>query len=310
MRLKNRELRNQDRYLFVLSEAFMDSQTLIDNYILEFVQENNIIKLSGSYTLKEGAGAQIIFYNPIVENYFNIKTEFSDTMGIISSNGKKIKYTIAKAAKNDIDVYLLFLQYEDDSLINAGDTITFNLTPDKNSILNKVLKQVENVQELGESLALRYMISPYYIQYPDAEGNFNNNEEPSNWFKKMYAVTTTWQIMFNDKSVFFRTEGTKSSVGRVNGLQPYGIKNISGGVVCQDHPIISSTTGICSSDYSYPQRGLQRVNSQKTYYQGFNFRTDRQIKSYSDDLVVDNYQIRIYKLLTINGKKISDVIGV
>ncbi|MEI0530588.1 phage tail protein [Brachyspira pilosicoli] len=311
LRLKNRELRNQDKYLFGLSEAFMGSQTIIDNYILEFVQDNNTVKLSGSYTLKEGAGAQIIFYNPIVENYFNIKTEFSDTTGIISSSGKLIKYTISKANKDDMDVYLLFLQYEDDDIISAGEKITFNLTPDKNFILNKALKPVENVQELGESLALRYMIAPYYVQYPDVNGNFNNNEEPSVWFKKMYNVATTWQIIFNDKSAFFRTEGSKSGVARINGLQPYGMPNLSGAISSKNpySPVAAfiGASGVFSlqENYEYYIDGRSLTGGGYFY---INMNTNKQIKEYTNDLVVDNYQKRIYKLLSINGQKVSDII--
>ena len=306
LKLKNRELRNQDRYLFGLSEAFLGSQTVIDNYVLEFVQDNDTIKLSGSYTLKEGAGAQIIFYNPIVENYFNINSEFKNTTGIISSNGKPIKYTIANGDKYGLDMYLLFLNYQDDNLVSSGETITFNLTPDKNAVLNKVLKPVENVQELGESLSLRYMISPYYVQYTDINGNFNINEEPSVWFKKMYNVTTTWQIIFNDRSVFFRTEGSKSSVSRSNGLQPYGIKDIFGFITIH-YGILSQNSGVFTIGGSYP--APMSSGGSQFYPNIINFNTKNIIKEYSDDIVVDNYQIRIYKLLTVNGKTVSDIIG-
>ena len=197
------------------------------------------------------------------------------------------------------------MQYEDDGLINAGDTITFNLTPDKNSILNKVLKQVENVQELGESLALRYMISPYYIQYPDAEGNFNNNEEPSNWFKKMYAVTTTWQIMFNTESVYFRTEGSLAGVNRSSGIQSDAGRNATG--YAGQRFTESFGTGAFYSmsingspfawDTSQPKSYRNLLDLSRVYTTANEFR-------------VKNRLIRIYKLLTINGKKVSDIIGV
>ena len=123
----------------------------------------------------------------------------------------------------------------------------------------------------------------------------------------MYNITTTWQIIFNDKSVFFRTEGSKSSVSRSNGLQPYGIKELDGSVVSTSHPFIEKATGVFEARYQ--TTSAIAITSDANYYQLFYFNTNKQIKSYSNDVVVDNYQIRIYKLLTINGKKVSDIIG-
>ena len=302
LRLKNRELRNQDRYLFALSEAFMGSQRVIDNYILEFVQDNNTVKLSGSYTLKEGAGTQIIFYNPIVENYFNIKSEPTNTTGIISSNGKEIKYTMAKGNKNDADVYLLFLNYQDESVLSAGDTITFNLTPDKNYILDKVLKPVENVQELGEGLVLRYMIPPYYVQYPDTNGNFNPNEEPSNWYSKMYGVTTTWQIMFNTESVYFRTEGDLANAGRSNGLQGDAGRNATGKLGATING--DNSVGI----HRYYQQGGTTLAPGS--YAGWVYVDSNLSRAYTtaNEFRTRNRLIRVYKLLSINGVSVEEIL--
>lgn len=161
------------------------------------------------------------------------------------------------------------------------------------------------------------MISPYYIQYPDDEGNFNNKEEPSVWFKKMYGVTTTWQIIFNDKSTFFRTEGIKSNVSRINGLQPYGMPNLSGyfrggdttiGVFTESSGVFQSSNNI-SSKYKIYMGSFRSDIVYPFPYTNVDISTNRQIKEYTNDLVVNNYQIRIYKLLTINGKKVSDIIG-
>ncbi len=321
LRLKNRGLRNQDRYLFGLSEEFLGSQSVIDNYVLEFVQDNDAVKLSGSYTLKEGAGAQIIFCNSIIENYFYINSEFKNTTGIISSNGKPIKYTIAKGDKYGLDMYLLLLKYQDDNLVNVGDTITFNLTPDKNSILDKVSKPVENVQELGESLSIsnkelilnindinnRLMIPPYYVQYTDSNGNFDSNEEPSNWYKKMYGVSTTWQIMFNSDSIFFRTEGSYANEGRFNGVQNDAIRNMTGyidDIIRGDNGGTNGVLGLSN-----------RINGDVVYsdqYGAFSrvkldFDASRAVPVGSE-IRTKNRLIRIYKLLTINGKTVNEIL--
>ncbi|MEI0843554.1 hypothetical protein R4M06_06335 [Brachyspira pilosicoli] len=164
-----------------------------------------------------------------------------------------------------------------------------------------------NVQTALDILNNRLMLPPYYVQYTDINGNFNINEEPSVWFKKMYNITTTWQIIFNDKSVFFRTEGSKSSVSRSNGLQPYGIKELNGNVVSTGRPFIENASGVFEASHRITY--AIAITSDANYCQLLNFNTNKQIKSYSNDVVVDNYQIRIYKLLTINGKKVSDIIG-
>lgn len=195
------------------------------------------------------------------------------------------------------------VEITEDNVINVkGDVATdANLVTQTNEALG------DNVQTALDILNSRYMIPPYYTQYPLENGNFNINEEPSVWFKKMYNITTTWQIIFNDKSVFFRTEGSKSSVSRSNGLQPYGIKELNGNVVSTGRPFIENASGVFEASHRITY--AIAITSDANYCQLLNFNTNKQIKSYSNDVVVDNYQIRIYKLLTINGKKVSDIIG-
>ena len=157
LNIKNRVLRNQDINIFSCSDGFMASQSRIDLYNFKLVQNESVIKLRGSYTLKEGAGLVIGFYSPIIENYFNLGTssdEYRNTTGITSSSKKPLKFFIYKNnnAGNEKPLYLLFLQYQDDSYIQVGETITFDLTPDKNFTLDSIYSTVANVQQLGEAL--------------------------------------------------------------------------------------------------------------------------------------------------------------
>ena len=301
LNIKNRVLRNTDVNIFYINNNLTIGQ-------IQLNQINSSVAYQGTYNGYTNTTNVLNFYSDLdMSNYFNLSPDdetFTNTTGITSSNDKAVKFLI-KLIENNI--YSLVIAYQDGSQIQEGDIFTFNLIPDNNYILDPIYKNVTNVQELGESLALRYMIPPYYIQYPDTSGNFDANEEPSNWYKKMYNVTTTWQIIFNDKSVFFRTEGSKSSVSRSNGLQPYGIKELNGAVLSTGHPFIENASGVFEA--LYQTTFAIAINSNANYYQLFNFNTNRQIKSYSNDVVVDNYQIRIYKLLTINGKKVSDIIG-
>lgn len=194
------------------------------------------------------------------------------------------------------------VEITEDNVINVkGDVATdANLVTQTNEALG------DNVQTALDILNSRYMIPPYYIQYPDTSGNFNANEEPSNWYKKMYNITTTWQIMFNTESVYFRTEGDLANVERSNGIQNDAGRNARGSFyilyaknnnqgVFYDGGNVNN--GIYLVEYNqYWQVGSVVMDLSRSYATANEFR-------------VRNRLMRIYKLLTINGKKVSDIIG-
>lgn len=157
LNIKNRVLKPEDRNIFAYSDPFMGTQDIMDNYILSLSQNNSSIKLTGSYTLKQGAGLIIGFYSPIIENYFNVSNttvSFQNTSGITSSSGKAIKFGFYKnsSAGTDKPLYLLFLMYQDDTDLQVGEKITFNLAPSKNSTLNPIYQNVTNVQQAIETI--------------------------------------------------------------------------------------------------------------------------------------------------------------
>ncbi|MEI0493599.1 phage tail protein, partial [Brachyspira intermedia] len=95
LNIKNKVLREEDKNIFALSDPFMGTQKIMDKYIFSLVQKDNNIKLTGSYTLKEGAGVCIGFYSPIIENYLDVYTssvQTKNTTGITSSSGKPLKF--------------------------------------------------------------------------------------------------------------------------------------------------------------------------------------------------------------------------
>ena len=157
LNIKNRVLRQEDRNIFAFSDPFMGTQNIMDNYIFSLSQNNSSVKLTGSYTLKKDAGLVIGFYSPIIENYFNVSSsiEWKNTTGITSSSKKPLKFSLYKnnSAGNEKPLYLLFLMYQDETDLKAGEKITFDLTPDKNSTLGPIYKDVTNVQQLGEVLS-------------------------------------------------------------------------------------------------------------------------------------------------------------
>ncbi|AEM20774.1 Hvp 101 VSH-1 tail protein [Brachyspira intermedia PWS/A] len=156
LNIRNRVLRQEDRNIFAFSSGFMTEQDIMDNYIFNLSQNNSSVKLKGSYTLKAGAGLLIAFYSPIIENYFNVSNsgEWTNTNGITSSSKKPLKFSLYKNsdAGNENPLYLLFIMHQDETDLTVGETITFNLTPDKNSTLNPIYSTVTNVQQMGDAL--------------------------------------------------------------------------------------------------------------------------------------------------------------
>ena len=272
---------------------------------IQLNQINSSVAYQGTYNGYTNTTNVLNFYSDLdMSNYFNLSPDdktFTNTTGITSSNDKAVKFLI-KLIENNI--YSLVIAYQDGSQIQEGDIFTFNLIPDNNCILDPIYKNVTNVQELGESLALRYMIPPYYIQYPDTSGNFNANEEPSNWYKKMYNITTTWQIMFNSESVYFRTEGDLANVERSNGIQNDAGRNARGSFyilyaknnnqgVFYDGGDVNN--GIYLVEYNqYWQVGNVVMDLSRSYATANEFR-------------VRNRLMRIYKLLTINDKSVNEI---
>ena len=164
----------------------------------------------------------------------------------------------------------------------------------------------DNVQTALDILNKRYLIAPYYTQYSLEDGTFDSNEEPSNWYKKMYGVTTTWQIMFNTESVYFRTEGDLSNVSRSNGIQGDAGRNATGtiglyGAIAYENQNGSLFVVSPTSSQTGSSTGLQGYN-------GVVLDLAKQWNT-ANEFRVRNRLIRIYKLLTINGKKVSDIIG-
>ena len=310
LNIKNRILRNTDINIFYINN---------NNLTIGQIQLNQIsssVAYQGTYNGYADTTNVLTFYSDLdMSNYFNLSPDdetFTNTTGITSSNSKAVKFLI-KLIENNI--YSLVIAYQDGNQIQEGDIFTFNLTPDKNYILDKVLKPVENVQELGESLALKYMILPYYVQYPDASGNFDSNEEPSNWFKKMYGVTTTWQIMFNSESVSFRTEGDLANADRVNGIQGDAIQNITGGFrfMSANNNSLTATDSEDGFIYSSNMSNTAQINpnmritgSQQLSH-ALKFDASR-VVSTSNEVRTKNRLKRIYKLLTINGKTVNEIL--
>ena len=154
LRIKNKVLKKNDQYLFLISR----SKTSLCTLKLE--QDNNKIKLTGNMSSFIDTQSQVdgvYFYSEVIENYFNLigtvmLEDLISTEGITSSNGKPVKFGVAKMTGSFGIVYILAVGYEDGSTISKDDIFTFNLLPDKNYTLEAIYSDVTNVQELGEAL--------------------------------------------------------------------------------------------------------------------------------------------------------------
>lgn len=171
------------------------------------------------------------------------------------------------------------------------------------------LRTLEELQNKQDELQKRYMIPPYYVQYADSNGNFNTNEAPSNWYKSMYGVTTAWQIIFNTESVYFRTEGSLANSGRSNGIQGDAGRELTGEAYSNGMRPYSSSSGIMYLTGGYDDFTAVAQSPERNAYSGIGIRASRQWST-ANEFRVKNRLIRIYKLLTINSKKVSDIIGV
>ena len=161
----------------------------------------------------------------------------------------------------------------------------------------------DNVQTALDILNSRYMIPPYYTQYPLENGNFDANEEPSNWYKKMYNITTTWQIMFNTESVYFRTEGNLANVGRSNGIQNDAGRNAGGSF----YTLFANGNikGVFYEGYITP-RGFMPLDS-TIWSEGVITMDLSHAYATANEFRVKNRLMRIYKLLTINDKSVNEI---
>lgn len=302
--IKNRVLRNQDSNLFCLP---IINSANIQYKTLSLEKNNSTSVIKGSINnLAQGTETSFYIINSIIPNYFILDGDYINTSDILSSSGKALKYKIKTVSTSEGIIYAFLLAYQDGSDIQSEDVFTFNLIPNKNSSLNPIYKNVSNVQELGESLALRYMINPYYVQYADLSGNFNSNEEPSVWFKKMYNVNTTWQIIFNSESVYFRTEGNLANVERSNGIQNDAGRNATGTFGHNyGSGLMSDTNGAYGVFFGGDTFAYGVGDVKDTRY---NIRLDlSRAYSIANEFRVRNRLMRIYKLLTINDKSVNEI---
>ena len=120
----------------------------------------------------------------------------------------------------------------------------------------------------------------------------------------MYNVNTTWQIIFNSESVYFRTEGDLANVERSNGIQNDAGRNatasffIRGSIAMQSSGVLVGAFNSKSWASSYTNTDSPSsitLDLSRAY-------------SIANEFRVRNRLMRIYKLLTINDKSVNEII--
>ena len=302
----NRHLKKEDTNIFYVSSDEVSTSNF------ELVEENGLVRLKGFYkAMAEMSLDYFGFCSPIIKNYFNpvdSAIDFITTLEITSNTLKEVKYGIIEEDLGDGEntkFYLFYFSYTDGSSVSIGDEFTFNLLAEKNYKLENIKKSVDNVQELGEVLSNRLMLPSYYTQYAKTDGTFDDNEAPNNWYKKMYGIDTTWELMFNTESVYFRTEGDLSNIDRINGLQGDTGRELTGNISYK----ASRWYGISGAAYlDREDSGWGAMNGGSGDSSNIMIKSSRQWPT-SNEFRTKNRIIRVYHLVSINGVNISYIIG-
>ena len=115
---------------------------------------------------------------------------------------------------------------------------------------------INNIDLKDIIINIKYPIGCYYIQYP--ENNINIHDDDGIEINDIDTMLPNakspeklfggkWEEKFNGDSVFFRTSGVLSDDTRLNGIQPYAMKNLYG------------WTSIAQTNLSNPGFGSQGV---------------------------------------------------
>lgn len=202
------------------------------------------------------------------------------------------------------------LGYETDNLIKAG-----GLTPDENTLTqildaikklygdaDKVLDgKITNNKNSIDALLAKQAIPLYYIQVPKGSEGFLLKEEPANFYKNNFNLTTTWELLYNTDSMFFRTEGGDASSGRSSGVQPDAGRNAIGTFYVGLKNFRANATGVFSSHRSDIENSTMDFTTDGTSYD----LTLSSAYSVANEFRVKNSYIRIWELITINGATIQ-----
>lgn len=126
------------------------------------------------------------------------------------SQNDAVNYALASVAKkvSDLRAELTTTGTESDGAQINPDSLIGEII----AVLTPVIRQ--------ESVNSAYPVGSTYVQYPNTSGNFDEAKSPS-----VLYPGTSWILLFNSESVFFRTEGSAASESRSQGVQIDAIKS-------------------------------------------------------------------------------------
>lgn len=134
---------------------------------LKIENQNNRVFIKGNITCPNNSSQIVIYSNGILENYFNIEDNKSDSLyikaieGYITSNtNKDLKYYIRKEISDlssfqsyieNATVYCIEVKHSDGTNIETDEIISFNMATHKNTDIYKIQKEI-NIQSAIEVL--------------------------------------------------------------------------------------------------------------------------------------------------------------
>ncbi|WP_300365288.1 phage tail protein [Brachyspira sp.] len=303
LNIKNRVLRNNDTNIFCLDYK---ASSL---YNLTLINNNDTVKLTGNFTALGSGIDGLYFYNTIMENYFNLVEDLKNlkaTDGIISSSGKAVKFGVNKIVGIETTIYRFLVAHQDDSPVEAGEIFTLNLIPDKNSKLDPIYSEVNNVQQMGEVLALRYNIPLFYFVFPEDDGTFDDKKRPTNYYQKVFGITTVWKKRFATTGAFLRFEGGFADEARNGLIQNYADKRLVGtfyGVQTTFGDY--GNTGVFYTTYREGNSISAKSNDGSLPPLSFiGFDNSRMASASDNESRPTNIKIELYELVSINGVNI------
>ena len=254
----------------------------------KLTQNYNVEAISNTVMIRDEEGASNVNMPYNIENTTIINNEYLEEQLQARLSTKQNKLT----AGTNVEI-------TEDNVINVkGDVAT---AASQVTQTNEALGA--NVQTALDILNSRYMIPPQVIQVAEADGTFDDNKAPANWYKNMYSITTVWTLVYNGDGITLRTEGGLSNDRRNSGIQEDAGRNATGkfyGLFARGTP-----QGIFYTDGQGKTSGPgTQIEMWGEEYINFNL-----ARSYTtaNEFRVKNRLMRIYKLLTINDKSVNEI---
>lgn len=193
---------------------------------------------------------------------------------------------------------------DDKSIINKEYLKAINVSYEDTKALGAT--DVQNaIDKLSNRLSQTLTLEPYYFQIVKSNGVFDGNEAPNIWYKKIYGIDTTWELIYSTDSVSLRTEGDLAYSDRNAAIQIDSGRAISG------YFNVKSTLNEANPSGAFYAYGTGTTNAEGVggiTNNRIGFTVGRAYKT-ANEFRMKNILMRMYHIVSINGVNVSDIIG-